>query len=141
MKFVFADTGYWIALLNRNDLWHSLAMKLYQDIETKQIRVVSSEMVLTEFLNFFAKFSSKIRQQAVVTVHQIQHHPNITIITQDSKQFEEALELYKNRCDKEWSLTDCNSFLLMKRFGIENALAHDKHFKQAGFITLLKQED
>jgi predicted nucleic acid-binding protein len=63
----------------------------------------------------------------------------VTIVLQNTKQFDLALELYLQREDKAWSLTDCCSFLIMKELGITTALAHDKHFIQAGFQNLLNE--
>jgi predicted nucleic acid-binding protein len=50
------------------------------------------------------------------------------------------LQLYRSRHDKEWSLTDCVSFVVMQDEGISDALTGDKHFEQAGFNALLKIE-
>ncbi len=35
--------------------------------------------------------------------------------------------------DKEWSFTDCVSYTVMKRLGINEAFAFDHHFAQMGF--------
>ena len=137
MKPVFADTGFWIALLYPKDRWHQMALAVYQKIQQRQQKVVTSEMVLAEFLNFFAKFDARLRQEAGLLVQQMRAHPNITVISQNSQQFQQALDLYLQRPDKAWSLTDCSSFLIMGELNLTEALAHDKHFKQAGFITLL----
>jgi predicted nucleic acid-binding protein len=51
--------------------------------------------------------------------------------------FKEALDLYRSRTDKDWGLTDCVSFVLMKLEGIQEALTADIHFRQAGFTALL----
>ena len=48
---------------------------------------------------------------------------------------EEGLGLYESRPDKEWSLTDCISFVVMKKEGIVEALTEDRHFEQAGFVA------
>jgi uncharacterized protein len=95
-------------------------------------------MVLTELLNFFCKFSRAIRTQVAVKVQKINQNPNMTVIPQNSMQFNSALALYLKREDKEWSLTDCSSFLLMEELKITIALSHDKHFVQAGFQNLIK---
>jgi len=59
------------------------------------------------------------------------------VITQNTLQFNQSLDLYLSRLDKAWSLTDCSSFLIMQELNLNEVLAHDKHFQQAGFITLL----
>ncbi len=51
---------------------------------------------------------------------------------------EQGLALYTRRSDKDWSLTDCISFVVMKAEGIEEALTGDHHFEQGGFVALLK---
>lgn len=64
--------------------------------------------------------------------------PNVEVIPQTSELFHQALSLYRQRPDQAWSLTDCASFCLMQQRNILEALAHDKHFEQAGFIALLR---
>jgi predicted nucleic acid-binding protein len=51
--------------------------------------------------------------------------------------FDAGLELYSRRPDKEWSLTDCISFVVMEEHGLTEALTTDHHFEQAGFTALL----
>lgn len=53
---------------------------------------------------------------------------------------ESGLALHASRADKTWSLTDCISFLIMQARGIRRALAHDRHFEQAGFEALLRTD-
>ncbi len=135
----FADTGYWIALLNRRDAaLHRKAQEVSQQMTARHIQVVTSEMVLTEFLNFFSKFGPLFRKQAAEMVSRLQQQADVTIIRQDSEQFQEALKLYAQYQDKAWGHTDCASFLLMRQRGITHALAYDERFKQAGFIALLR---
>lgn len=138
MTPVFADTGFWIALFHRKDSLHLQAIELYQQIQQQKRRIITSEMVLTEVLNFFSKFSPLLRAEIANTIKTIIKHPNICAIPQNSQQFQTALDLYLQRPDKAWSLTDCNSFLLMESMGLREVLAHDHHFSQAGFIPLLK---
>ncbi len=49
-----------------------------------------------------------------------------------------AFELFKQRNDKEWGLTDCISFIVMKDYAINDVLSADIHFRQAGYNILLK---
>ncbi|NET37095.1 MAG: type II toxin-antitoxin system VapC family toxin [Cyanothece sp. SIO1E1] len=78
---------------------------------------------------------------AVNTVIQIRRHLNFIVVPQSAEQFNQALMLYSQRGDKQWSLTDCSSFLLMQALGITDAPAHDKHFELAGFKVLLRKEN
>ncbi len=137
MKQVFADTGFWIAFLNPKDRWYEKAIAINKNLQIQKTTIVTSELVLIELLNFFGTFPSNIRQRTGLLVQNIQSHSSITIVSQTSLLFSKALELYLQRPDKEWSLTDCSSFIIMKELQITEALAHDKHFQQAGFITLL----
>jgi len=63
----------------------------------------------------------------------------VEIVSLSSELFEEAFKLYKKRTDKGWGLTDCTSFIVMKSYGIIDALTTDEHFQQAGFRALLRE--
>jgi uncharacterized protein len=136
VRLVFADTGYWVALLNPRDELHDKATKLSKSLNP--VHIVTSEMVLTEVLNDFSKRGDYLRKVATELIDRINKNPNITVISQTSQQFKQGLELYKNRLDKNWSLTDCVSFKIMEQIGVYEALAYDKHFEQAGFKALLR---
>lgn len=71
-------------------------------------------------------------------VKTLRSSPSVTVVPQTSDQFQRALARYEERIDKDWSLTDCASFLIMEAEGIEAVLTHDQHFAQAGFQALLR---
>ena len=136
MNELFADAGYWIALFHPRDRLHSKALVVSQSIGRR--RIVTSQAVLTEFLNHFAAFGAQFREKAVQVVQSLRQSSQVEIIEQSPARFEAALALYAKRPDKAWGLTDCDSFLLMQQRGITEVLAHDEHFIQAGFIALLR---
>jgi predicted nucleic acid-binding protein len=68
----------------------------------------------------------------------LQANPDILVVPVSDQLLREGVHLYGQRLDKEWSLTDCISFVVMQREGITEALTGDHHFEQAGFIALLK---
>jgi predicted nucleic acid-binding protein len=68
---------------------------------------------------------------------ELQSAPYVDIVPGSHERFQAGLVLFSSRPDKNWSLTDCISFALMKAYGIEEALACDHHFEQAGFRVLL----
>ena len=135
MKVVFADTGYWVASLNPKDQLHERAKQVSKGLG--QVRILTTEMVLDELLASLSQVPS--RSAAIRGVESIYANPNVEVVPQTSIQFREAFVLFKSRLDKEWSLTDCASFELMRARGISEALAHDHHFVQAGFSALLRE--
>ena len=135
MNAVFADAGYWIALFNPRDRLHDIATAVSQAIQNRS--VVTSQLVLMEFLNYF--LGQVFRQRAVEVVRSLQQYPNIEIVPLSDEQFEAALDMYAQRQDKAWGLIDCASFLIMQQRRIIDALAFDDHFKQAGFNPLLRE--
>lgn len=135
MKTVFVDTGYWQAVLNPNDTHNARARQVSQQLG--DIRLLTTEMVLAELLAALAKPAT--RATAVIGVDRIRANPNVEVVPQTSLQFARAYDLYRARSDQGWSLTDCASFMLMRERQLAEALAHDKHFEQAGFKALLRE--
>ena len=134
MKTVFADTGYWAALLNPKDQLHAKAGEVSSGLG--KVRILTTEMVLDELLAALSKVP--LRPYAIRGVEAIRSNPNVEVVPQTSLQFASAFDSYRSVSDKEWSLTDCASFVLMRERGLNEALAHDHHFEQAGFIALLR---
>ena len=134
---VFADTGYWIALHNPGDEWHGSARDAAVSLVDR--RIVTSDMVLVEFLNFCSRGGATSRRQAAAAVERLWSNPNMEVIPQERGQLNAALRRYFNRPDQRWSVTDCASFLIMEERGIMEALAYDVDFVQAGFRALLRE--
>jgi predicted nucleic acid-binding protein len=136
MRAVCADTGYWVATIHPRDGLHKKALAVSKELG--QFSIVTSEMVLVEVLNMFSK-GQQLRGLAAKTVNEITGDPNVEVEPQTRRLFQEALKIYQDRSDKEWSLTDCASFMIMRRRGIAEALTDDQHFIQMGFKALLKE--
>ena len=134
MRFIFADTNYWIALVNPRDQIHGKAVSVTQQLSS--VRLLTTEMVLVELLNSFA--DTPFRRAVSTMVQRLRLDPNLTIVSQTSEQFESALHRYRQASDKKWSLTDCASFQAMEEKRVQEALTCDKHFAQAGFDILLR---
>jgi predicted nucleic acid-binding protein len=135
MRRVFADAGYWIALLNPRDGLHAKAREVSNVLGRTWI--VTSEMVLTEVLNAFSSKGATLRSAACALVDRIRSNANSEIVPMTSSAFRAAMERYRNRVDKRWGLTDCTSFLIMEQKGITEALSGDRDYQQAGFTALL----
>jgi predicted nucleic acid-binding protein len=77
------------------------------------------------------------RQAFASFVSHLRTFPDTIIVPASPELFQAALDLFARRADKEWSLTDCSSFVVMEQRGIEEALTADHHFTQAGYRVLL----
>src|SRR5437016_4566956 len=108
MKSVFADADYWIALLNPREELHERAKQV--SLQIGQVRVITSEMVLVEVLNFLGSRGETIRTKTCEAIHRLRENPNVVVVPQTSAQFAETLTFYQSHRDKEWSMTDCASF-------------------------------
>jgi uncharacterized protein len=135
VKAIFVDTSYWIALIHETDDLHNRAVAI--DKKLTNVQLITSDMVLTELLNEFSKLGRHLRKLAADWVHGLRSRDDVKIVPQTSAQFTEALHIYETFIDKEWSLTDCASYLIMKERKITEALSHDHHFKQMGVNVLL----
>lgn len=135
MPEVFADTFYWIALINPADQWHQDAKAFSQ--ANAQASIVTTEPVLTEVLNYFSEAGVMMRQAAAAICDHAMQHANTVVLPHTREVFTRGFELYKERPDKGYSLTDCISMIEMRGRDINDVLTHDRHFAQEGFHCLL----
>lgn len=133
MNIVFADANFYIALLSSGDQHGMLARKI---ASAHQGQWVTTTAVLTEVGNFLS--APRSRLAFVGLVRTLQSSPRVAIIPETLELWKQSIELYASRPDKAWSLTDCQSFLVMQTRQILHAATADHHFEQAGFEILLK---
>ena len=125
MRLVFADTFYWVALINPQDDWYERVIQVSQSLT--QTRLITTEEILGEVLAFYSKSGYQLRQKTVTFVQSILTHHQIQVIEQSHQSFSLGFALYQQRLDKGYSLTDCISMNTMKRLEIREVLSHDKH--------------
>ena len=135
MADVFADACFWIARLNERDALHEIALLLSETVDPD--RIVTSELVLGEVLNFFAELGPHKRRAAVALARELRDSPDVEVVSLSDVRFWDTVNFYHSRPDQEWGLVDCASFQLMARRNIREALTNDHHFTQAGFTILM----
>ena len=134
MNRLFADTFFFFAFLNADDSAHCEASSFYDTFDGE---LVTTELVLTELADGLAGISDR---QAFIDFHRaLRDDRTVKIIPMNRELFSAGIDLYEKRPDKEWSLTDCISFVVMQRDGLTDALTGDRHFEQAGFHALLRE--
>ncbi len=138
MDKIFADTTGWGHLVDSTQKYHELAADIYRNLPRKGCEIVTTNYIITELV---ALMISPLRLQHPVIVEFINSmklSPHVEIIHIDPVLDEQAWQLLSKRADKEWSLVDCSSFVVMEKLGITESFTTDHHFEQAGFIRLLE---
>ena len=133
---VFVDTSAWLALVNKSDAAHQKARKVRDALLKDHIQFVVTNYVILEIANALSRVPH--RETAVKLINVIEITGNIQIVEIDREIYKEAWRVYSAYLDKNWSLTDCTSFEVMKKRRITEAFTTDKHFEQAGFDILMK---
>lgn len=134
MIAAFADTFFYIALLDRTDPAH---LKVAAFATTFAGRIVTTDWVLLEVADGLARTRAGREQFARLRADLLAETANTQIVPCDPGTFDDGIDLYTRRPDKKWSLTDCISFVVMNDMGLTDALTADHHFAQAGFSPLL----
>lgn len=131
MKMVFADTFYFLALINPDNAYHHEAL-VYGS--SNRAPMLTTDWVLTEVADAFARtpHRSMARQ---LHMHLCSRSADI-VVPCSRAWLERGFDLYGARPDKGWSLTDCISFEVMREHGVTEALTGDRHFAQAGFTPV-----
>ncbi|MEN3330751.1 MAG: hypothetical protein V7641_116 [Blastocatellia bacterium] len=108
MNQIFADTSYWVALIDPKDKWHSKALNLSRSFAG--LKFITTDEVLSEVLTFFSGYGSHIRKSVAEIIFGIlTNETYVEVVEQSRESFLSGLALYEKRLDKEYSLTDCIS--------------------------------
>lgn len=134
---IFLDTAYVFALVNTRDQWHARARQWQAALTEERRPLLTSEFVLMEIGDGLA--AVRFRRQAVQVIETLAASSLVEVAPATSELYAAGLALYGNRDDREWGLTDCTSFELMRQRGVRDALTTDEHFEQAGFRVLLRE--
>jgi len=133
-RIVFVDTSAFLAFKNRRDALHTEALAVKTRLLDAGKSFLTSDYVLDESYTIIrlraghriaVEFGEELRASRLVRVE---------YLTPD--WIEAAWVLFKRYGDKDFSFTDCTSFVLMQKLGLREALAFDGHFTQAGFVEL-----
>lgn len=136
MTALFADTSYYLALLNdndENDEMHDAAVELTDSLDSP---IVTTAWILTEVADAFSRQAH--RRMVLKFIRDLLVDRQVTVVVADQRLFLQGLSLFGQRPDKDWSLTDCISFVTMRQRHLTDALTTDHHFEQAGFTVLLE---
>ena len=138
MEKIFADTSGWGHLIDSTQKYHEMAANIYRNLPRKGCKIVTTNYIITELVALMTSPLCLKHPVIIEFVNSMKLSPNVEFIHIDPALDEQAWQLLSKRADKEWSLVDCSSFVVMEKFGITESFTTDHHFEQAGFIRLLK---
>ena len=120
MNSLFLDTRYVVALVIERDQYHGQAVRLLEEVEREQARMVTTRAVIVEIGNFLS--TAPYRTASIRFIEALEQEPATEILPLSERLFAQGFALYKARSDKGWSLTDCISFVVMRDRGITGPL-------------------
>jgi len=132
---IFVDTGYLLALAKPRDHLYALAMAWAKAAPPP---FITTEYVVVETINGLSSLLDRPRGH--ILLDQMSPENGWQLVPASGGLMARGLALHRQHADKEWSLTDCISFVVMRQRGVAQALAHDHHFEQTGFEALLRRE-
>lgn len=138
MPAIFVDTAGWGHLVDPTQEFHQQAASLYREARRQGLRFVTMNYILTELVALLTSPVRVPRTQIIGFISGLKSSPYVDIVHVDPVLDSQAWQLLVERPDKEWSLVDCASFVVMRQAGLVEALTTDHHFEQAGFVRLLK---
>ena len=138
MNEVFVDTSGWASFFIPTEPHYAKAVELMTRWRQQNWRVVTTNYVLSELVVLFTRPLRVSRSVILNYIQTIRSQIWVEVVHIDPSLDEAAWKLFGDRLDKEWSLVDCASFVVMQQRGLTDALAADRHFEQAGFVRLLK---
>ena len=138
MANIFADTAGWGHLVDPSQTDHAQAAGIYRHARQQGQKFITTNYILTEVVALLTSPLRIPRPATVTFIEGLQSSAYVEIIHIDPSTDEQAWQLLTQRQDKEWSLVDCASFVVMRQRALLEALTTDEHFEQAGFVRLLK---
>ncbi len=139
MRQVFVDTNGWIALNSKRDQFHETALKTNKKLLKNGYQYVTTNYVLDET---YTGLLARVGHFAAVDFGEKIRASKIAHVIHISKEVEEeAWQIFKKYTDKQFSFTDCTSFVIMNKLSLNEAFTNDHHFEQMGFkILIIKQK-
>ncbi len=138
MRVAYVDSSFYIAFVHTRDVDHAKATSLSLEPDTANTRYVPSPAVILEVLAFFSRLGPRIRERAAFLAGRLIESSVVDVVALDEHILRAAIDLYRRRLDKRYSLTDCLGMIICRERNITEVLTTDGDFEAEGFTILLK---
>jgi len=133
---VFMDSSGFLALWDASDGHHAAALRLQSDLTRKHCRFLTTDYIVDETVTLLLVRHS--HRAAIDFFDSVERSEALHLEWVDEDRFYAAAALFRRHGDKQWSFTDCVSFIVMRELRIRDSFTSDHHFRQAGFSPLLQ---
>lgn len=130
METLFANSSFFVAYHDSKDENHQPAQALVRGFEGRPVLLVTTDYLFDEVITVLLVRNNK--HIAIQAGKAMLEESNIELVRIDEELFNEAWEIFQRFQNKEWSFTDCTSYMVMKKLNIGTGISFDKHFKQFG---------
>lgn len=127
------DTSGLLCLLDKEDFRHAKAAQIFN----QRGNLITTNYVLSEFIPL-SNVRGLRRADSLNFLIDLCNLPRLEIIWVQNIIHAQAMNLLAKRLDKNYSLCDAVSFVVMREREITETLTTDKHFEQEGFVKLLE---
>jgi uncharacterized protein len=129
---IFVDTGAWYALAIPSDPDHEEAKSFLATIDEA---LITSDYIVDELLTLFTARDEKVK--GIEWKRDVLEQGGTRLERVSEADFASACEVYEQFNDKQWSFTDCTSYVVMQRLNIKEAFSFDHHFRQFGTVAIV----
>jgi hypothetical protein len=126
-KSVFIDSGAFIALANKRDQFHEIAIKKFDLLLKSAALFYTTSFVFSETVTRVARCASV--ENAIEIGNVIRSDTRVTVVNPAESEIDEAWEIFRKYKDQHFSFVDCISFAVMHRMNMQKAFAFDEHFR------------
>jgi predicted nucleic acid-binding protein len=134
---IFIDTAGWGHLIDQTQQYHSQAAFIYRSARQEKRKFITTNYVVAEIVALLTSPMRISRSAVIAFIESLKASPHVKIVHINKTLDQQAWQLLVQHQDKNWSLVDCSSFVIMRQRSIFEALTTDHHFEQAGFLCLL----
>lgn len=131
----FIDTGDFLAISDKSDIFHELSATVYQKVVEQKAILYTSNYIIDETITLIR---ARVNHNAAVAFIKGLDDSDITILHITEKDEYSAKEIFIKYKDKDFSYTDCTSFILIDKYSIDASLSLDEHFSQYGYKHKIK---
>jgi predicted nucleic acid-binding protein len=128
---LFGDSAGWLAMYDERDQYHLIAKRAFSALLDQQVSFLVTDYIIAETLTLM---QGRLGHRKTVSFGEwLLSAPQVRQVRLDVDLWNEAWQLFKKYDDKEFSFTDCASFVVMRREHLVDAFTFDHHFTQMGF--------